>query len=94
MSLGVIPIFWFENLGDFWRKITNKRKQEKLGTGPFAVAKGGLAEGKKRPSLGFAAAKPCFAAVKTLFIMIKFRIFVSKVMYSCTDSLGILINDQ
>ena len=43
MSLGVIPIFWFEFLGDFWRKIANRGKQEKLGTGPFAVAKGGLA---------------------------------------------------
>ena len=47
MSLGVISIFWFEILGDFWRKITNKGKHEKLGTGPLAVAKGGLAEGKK-----------------------------------------------
>ena len=43
MSLGVIPIFWFEFLGDFWRKIANRGKREKLGTDPFAAAKGGLA---------------------------------------------------
>ena len=33
MSLGVILIFWFEFLGDFWRKIANRGKQEKLGMG-------------------------------------------------------------
>ena len=54
MSLGVIPIFWFEFLDDFWRKITNRGKQEKLGTGPFAAAntfaaaKGGLAAARLR----------------------------------------------
>ena len=48
MSLGVIPIFLFEVLGDFWRKIANRGKQEKLGTSPFVVAKGGLAMARPR----------------------------------------------
>ena len=54
MSLRVIPIFWFEFLGDFWRKIGNRGKQEKLGTSPFAAtttfvaAKGGLAAERPR----------------------------------------------
>ena len=56
MSLGVIPMFWFEVL----RILVKNRKNEleKLGiTGPFAAA-----------PLGFTAAKPLFTWAK-IFIL-------------------------
>ena len=41
---------------------------------------------------GFVAAKHRFAAVKALFTRAKIFILLLKVPYSCTDSLGTLIN--
>ena len=52
MFLGVIPIFWFEFLSEFWRKSQKGAKKENCANRTFAVAKG-----------TFAAAK-CFAAEK------------------------------
>ena len=52
MYLGVIPIFWFEFLSDFWRKSQKGAKKENWANRAFAAAKG-----------TFAAAK-CFATTK------------------------------
>ena len=88
----------------------NRKNEQRRKTGhqAFAAAKGTFIAAKcfvavkaasprrtrmaKKATHGFATAKR--AAAKTLFIMIKFQIFVPKVMYSCTDSLGTLINYQ
>ena len=47
----------------------------------------------KMATHGFAAVKQCFAAAKALFTQAKIFILFPKVPYSCTDSLGTLIND-
>ena len=52
MSLGVILIFWFEFLSDFWRKSQKGVKKENWANRDFAAAKG-----------TFVAAK-CFTAAK------------------------------
>ena len=47
MSLGVIPIFWFEFLGAFWRKIANRGKHEKIGHKPLRHGEGWPRRGPK-----------------------------------------------
>ena len=59
MFLGVIPIFWFEFLSDFWRKSQKEAKKENCANRTFAVAKGTFAVAK-----GTFAAANCFAAEK------------------------------
>ena len=104
MSLKVIPIFWFEFLSDFWRKSQNGAKKENCANQDFAAAKAASSrrgQGPKMATHGFAAAKQCFATakqcfatVKTLFTVGQSFMLFPKVMYSCTDSLGTLINYQ
>ena len=60
MSLGVIPIFWFEFLSDFWKKSQKGAKKENCANQAFVAAKvpqrrlprRGVAEGKKWPPTG------------------------------------------
>ena len=101
MSLGVIPIFWFEFLSDFWRKLKKGAKKENCANRAFAttncfaaakVASPRRGRGPKMATHGFAEVKH-FAAAKALFTWAKIFILFPKVPYSCTDSLRTLIND-
>ena len=89
MSLGVIPIFWFEFLSDFLEKIAKRSKMGNWVKSGLRRSKGhlclGEAERPKRPPLSFASAK-------SLFTRAKIFILFSKASYSSTDSLGTLIN--
>ena len=83
MSLGVIPIFWFKFLSDFWRNRKKEQRRKTVQIGP-SPRRG---QGQKMATHGFPTAK-------TLFTMGQNFILFPKVVYSCTDSFGTLINNQ
>ena len=102
MSLGVIPIFWFEFLSDFWRKSQKGAKKENYANRALTAVKCFAAvkaaslrqgRGRKMATHRFSTAKQCFAAAKALFTQAKIFILFSKVPYSYIDCLGTLIND-
>ena len=105
MPLGEFSIICFEFLGDFWRKLQKGAKKENLAKiGPLRRSEGhlrsgvvlhrnegllcrGEAESQRGHPTGSLQRGHCSQRQN-------FLILFPKVQYSCTDSLGILINYQ